>query len=213
MSRIEDALAEANKLRQSKISIEKDPAFSAPHPAGTRIGKRSWYYGFAILMVLVVGFSMYRHTVQGPPPLQPMPTATGVSAISPPAVPQSAPARALPQNNRLPTCILISSPDAAYSLAHSGWQRFTTDSLDFRVLREHGQVKTFQVISRKENAITTVFFTTFLVETAGLDSLKVQFREELDGYYIERGTADNTVKVAIYRRKPAEEILAFVVTY
>jgi len=44
-------------------------------------------------------------------------------------------------------------------------------------------------------------------------SYKVQSSEEKDGYYIERGTASDTLDVVVYRKKPVRGIKAFVIAY
>jgi hypothetical protein len=213
MSRIEDALAKANKLRQSKDHIKKELETPPRCQSASRNEVSRWRYGIGILLTLAVGFSLYRYVAKVPHQPQPISPVTDASVNTNQAVPQPAPTKSLPQKNRLPSCILISTPDAAYSTDHPGWQKFKTESLEFLVFSEHGSIKAIQVISRKENAITDNFFATFLTEAAGKETFKVKSEETLDGYFIERGTAGNAANVVIYRKKPAEEILALVVAY
>lgn len=213
MSRIEDALAKANQLRQSKANESKGPEMVPPLPSEPGKGKRSWLYAAGIFLALAVGFGMYPTAEELLVPSRPKPPVTGISEMPRATVQQPAPAKSSPQKNRLPSCIPLDSPDASYSASHPGWQRYKTETLEFRVFRAESAVKAIQVISRQGKAIADDFFTEFLGEIAGRDSFKVQSGKEKEGYYIERGTAGDMAEVVVYREKPAGKIRALVVAY
>jgi hypothetical protein len=213
MSRIEEALAKASQLRKSNINDEKGAEYDLPPSNGLRKGKWRWRYGIGIFVVLAICFGIYRYAEEAVIPSRSIPPAEVVSGKSLPATQQPAPVKSSTQKNRLPTSIPLNSPDAAYSSSHPGWQRYVTESLEFRVFREKSTVKALQVLSRQEKPITVDFFTSFIGEIAGANSFKVQSVEEKDGYYIEKGMAGDTIDVVVYRKKPVREIKAFVIAY
>jgi hypothetical protein len=51
-------------------------------------------------------------------------------------VKQTAPAKVNMRENRIPSFILSSSPDPAYSSANPGWQRYETGAMEMRVFHE-----------------------------------------------------------------------------
>lgn len=213
MSKIEDALEKANQLRQNKLNNNMGQEPAPPPPLGPSKGKRLRQYSIGIFLALVVGLGVYRYAKEVSIPSRPKPPASDPSGNPRPAAQHPAPAKSSPQNNRLPTSIPLNSPDTVYASANPGWQRYITNSLEFRVLRKENAVKAIQVLSRQENVITADFFTSFLGETVGKDLFNVKSGEIKDGYYIERGAAGDTANVVVYRKKPAGEIMAFVVAY
>lgn len=213
MSRIEDALAKASQLRKSSITDEKGAEHDPPPSNSLRKGNWCWRYGIGIFVVLAVCFGIYRYAEEVVIPSSSTPLAKVVSGKSLPATQQPAPEKSSKQKNRLPTAIPLNSLDAAYSSSHPGWQRYVTESMEFRVFREESTVKAMQVLSRQGKPITVDFFTSFIGEIAGANSFKIQSEEEKDGYYIEKGMAGDTVDVVVYRKKPVREINAFVIAY
>jgi len=213
MSRIEDALAKASQLRNNNINDRKGTEPDLPLSIGLRTGNRRWRYGIGICVGLAVCFGIYRYAKEVLIPSRFKPPAEVVSGKSRPAPQQPAPVKPSTQKNRLPTSIPLNSPDAAYSSSHPGWQRYVTESLEFRVFQEKSTVKAIQVLSRQEKPITVDFFISFIGEIAGTNLFKVQSVEEKDGYFVEKGTAGDTLDVVVYRKKPAGEIKAFVMAY
>lgn len=213
MSRIEEALAKANRMRLSNGGEGKGPD-PAP-PAGSRpaTGKRRWWFCVGIFLALAVGFGMHRYVSDVSVPSRPKPVPTEDSVKLLPAAKQATPSKSPPRENGLPSSIPLNSPDRDYPAAHPGWQRYRTESLEFRVFREESAVKAIQVIARREKAITAGFLASFLAEIAGKESFRVQSKGERDGLFVEKGRAGNTADVIIYRRRPAGEIRALVVAY
>ncbi|MDO9067519.1 MAG: hypothetical protein Q7W05_03570 [Deltaproteobacteria bacterium] len=212
MSKIEDALAKASQLRQSKVDGNNHPEPSPSPPLAVDKGKKLRGYMIAIPLVLAIGVAIYQYVT----PLQlnkQKVSATDISGKLRPVVQQSTNANLTPHKNRLPTIIPLDSPDSAYATANPGWQRYATKSLEFRVFREANTVKAVQVLAKHENAITADFFTSFLGEITEKDLFKVKSGEEKDGYYIEKGFTGEMTEVVVYRKKPAGEIRALVVAY
>jgi hypothetical protein len=213
MSRIDDALAKASQLRKININDGKSAEPDLPPSIVLRKGNRRWRYAIGISVGLAVCFGTYRYAEELLIPSRSKPPAKVVSEKSRPAMQQPAPVKLSTRKNRLPTSIPINSPDSAYSSSHPGWQKYENESLEFRVFREESTVKAIQVLSRQGKPITVDFLTSFIGEISGVNSFKVQSVEEKDGYYIEKGTAGDTVDVVVYRKKPVREIKAFVIAY
>ncbi|RQW89835.1 MAG: hypothetical protein EHM79_02390 [Geobacter sp.] len=213
MSRIEDALAKANQLRKSNVTVWKDAEPDLPPSIGRRKGNWCLRYGIGIPVVLVICFGIYLYVDEVLIPSRSKSPAKVVSGKSSSAALQPSPVKSSTQKNSLPSSIPLNSLDAAYSSSHPGWQRYVTESMEFRVFRKERTVKALQVLSRQEKPITVDFFTAFIVEIAGANSFKVQSVEEKDGYCIEKGVAGDTVDVVVYRKKPVREIKAFVIAY
>lgn len=113
----------------------------------------------------------------------------------------------------LPAGIPLNSPDPAFSTSHPGWQRYTTDKLDFRVFREGQKIRAIQVIALGEKAIENTFFSSFLRDVARGEKHSLTSAKERNGFYVEQGMAGKVAELLVYRKKPAGEIRAFVVAY
>src|SRR5664279_3911556 len=105
MSRIEDALAKASKLRKSNINDRKGAEPDLPPSIGLRKGNRRWRYGIGISLGLAVCFGMYHYADEVLITSRPKPPAAVDSGKSRPATQQPAPVKSLTQKNRLPTSI------------------------------------------------------------------------------------------------------------
>lgn len=213
MSRIEDALAKAGKLRQGNINDGNAPETAPPPPTEPRTGNAGWRYAVGVLSIMAAGFGFYRFGQVGTTPSQPKPKAAVVSQMSPQQIPESIPSKPLPQKNCLPGCIPVNSPDAAYSASHPGWQSYKTKSLEFRVFRKQDEVKVIQVLSKQKDAITGAFVSSLLSDATGSNTFKVKSGTIKEGYYVEKGKAGDTAEVVIYRKKLAGEIRGIVVAY
>ena len=222
MSRIEEAIAKAGQLRQHRMNERKQEAEAAqaapPEAADQSPRSRRHVIGVGIGLVLAVGFCLMRYgsgfvTTGHSTPVptvavaQPRPATPAVQPVAQRA-PQSA-----PYKHRLPGSIPLDARDAAYATAHPGWQRYTSDGLEFRVFSEKSAVKAIQVIPRQGKAISQGFFTSFLNEIADKAPFKSVSAEEKSGYYIEKGTAGSAAEVMVYRKQAAGEIRALVVAY
>ena len=213
MSRIEDAIEKANRLRQRGAdgqvpeSARADSATKPPRAVTPRD------YGIGIAVFLLVGFGMYLYAENGRSSTlgKPVPVA---AAGAPQRTAQHPPAdRSATLKNRLPSAVPVDAPDAAYASSHPGWQSYKTASLEFRVFREQGAVKAVQVLSLQQKAITPEFFASFLGEMAGNYVFKRQSSEEKGGFYLEKGTAGTAAEVVVYRKGAGGEIKALVVAY
>lgn len=213
MSRIEEALAKASQLRKGTSSDRRDAVPELPPSIGQRKMNRRWLYGIGIFLCLAACFGIYRSAEVVVTPAPAKPPVQVVSVKPPLAAPQPAPAESSTQKGRLPAAIPLHAPDAAYASAHPGWQRYLSESLEFRVFREKDTVKAIQVFSRQEKPIPGEFFTAFIGDIVGGNLFKVQSSEEKDGYLIERGTASDSVDVVVYREKSVRAIKAFVIAY
>jgi flagellar FliL protein len=212
MSRIEDAIEKANRLRQRGAdgqATEPALAVSASQPrAATPRG-----YGIGIAVFLLVGFGMYLYAENGRISSAVKPVAVAAAGTTPRTAQHPAADRSALRKNRLPSAVPVDAPDAAYASSHPGWQSYKTASLEFRVFREKGAVKAVQVLSLQQKAITPEFFASFLGEMAGNSAFKRQSGEEKGGYYLEKGKAGTAAEVVVYRKEAGGEIKALVVAY
>jgi flagellar FliL protein len=213
MSRIEDALAKASKLRQGSVTSGNGPEPASPPPAEPPTESGGWRYAVGVLLIVVAGFGMYRFGQVDMSPSQPKPKAAAVSEVSHPQIPKPTPAKPLPQKNCLPGCIPVNSPDTAYAASHPGWQRYKAKSMEFRVFRKQGAVKVIQVLSHQKDAINGALLSSLLSEATGSNTFKIQSGANREGYYIEKGKAGVSAEVVIYRKKQAGEIRGVVVAY
>ena len=172
---------------------------------------RRWYYGAGLVVAMVAGMSLDRYLVEPVLPIQPRQVLAKVVMVAQPASPVLAAAAA--SKPHLPACIPQDAEDFGYGSKHPGWQRYRTESVEFRVFRERDSVKAIQVMARQGEPLNGGFLDTFLGQVAGKSSCKITSREKRDGYLIEKGSLGRLADVAIYRKKPANEIRALVVVY
>ena len=170
-----------------------------------------WYYGAGLVVAMVAGMSLDRYLVQQALPVRPRQVRANVVVSQPkPASPVLA---AAPRRPHLPACIPLDAEDFGYGSKHPGWQRYRTESVEFRVFRKQDSIKAIQVMARQGESLNGGFLDTFLGQVAGKTFYKITSREKRDGYLIEKGSLGRLADVAIYRRKPANEIRALVVVY
>jgi len=212
MSRIEEALAKANERRIEGGMPGNGAQNVIPEKNGRAKVKWGWKCAIGGI-ALLLGCGLYLFAADG---LR-INTCNPVNVIntgkSPRVVNQAPPEKAPMRENRIPSFILSSSPDPAYSSAHPGWQRYETDAMEMRVYREADEVRAIQVIARQGKTISGAFFTAFMNEIAGGEKFKLLSRDVRDGCLVEKGLAAGIAEVLIYRNKPAGGMSAFVVAY
>lgn len=170
-----------------------------------------WYYGAGLVVAMVAGMSLDRYLVQQALPIRPRQVLAKVVVSQPkPASPVLAAATSKPQ---LPASIPLDAEDFGYGSKHPGWQRYCTETVEFRVFRERDSVKAIQVMARQDEPLNGGFLDTFLGQVAAKTLYKITSHEKRDGYLIEKGSLGRLADVAIYRKKPANEIRALVVVY
>ena len=211
MSRIEDAIDKANEKRSKGGKHGNDAQNVIQEECGLPRGKRVWIS--AIGLVILLGSGLYYFAADGFRINTCKPVNVIETGKSPRIVKQKAPLKAPTSENRIPSFILTSSPDPAYSTAHPGWQRYETGAVEMRVFREGAAVKAIQVIARQGKTISGDFFSSFMNEITGRVQLKVLSRYKREGCLVEKGLAAGVAEVLIYRNKTGGEISAFVVAY
>jgi hypothetical protein len=181
---------------------------------GQRKGKKRWLYGGGITLALLVGLVLYYHGTGGYPKgdHNPVKGAGFVKSSLPerPTAAASPPMRTV----GLPSVILRSTHDTGYAAAHPGWERYSTDEVEFLVFRENGEVRAIQVIALGGKAISADFYSSFSKEACGSDGFSIQSRKERDGYIVEKGAvAGDKAELLVYRKKSSGEIRAFVLSF
>jgi hypothetical protein len=211
MSRIEDALAKANKIRSTRNADGTDAGRVIMEKRMPARGKNLWIYGISFAITLGVCLYFYSAGVQSNERLK---TSTARAAVKSSAAMQQTPhAKVMQRERRLPSCILVNSPDQSYAATHPGWQRYVNYVLEFRVYREGSVIKAIQGIGRQGKTISGEFFASFLKETTGLDSISLRSREKKEGSLVEKGLLGNMAEVIVYRNNLNGQIIAFVLAY
>jgi len=211
MSRIEDALTKANEKRSEDGMNGNGAQNKIPERSGLARGQKGWMCAIGILLLLGCGW--YYFAADGFRINTCKPGNVIKAGKSPRISKPAALAKAPVRENRIPSFILSSSPDPAYSSAHPGWQRYETGAVEMRVFREGSKIKAIQVIARQGKTISGDFFASFMNEIAGSENLQLLSRDEREGCLVEKGLAAGIAEVLIYRNKPGGEMSAFVVAY
>ena len=198
MSRIEDALAKANEMREADEAdrIQKLPSSSISFPSFRLI--------ITICLSLVLCAGLLYHVITNLPASYSKGKLEGKNL---------SPEKISFVEIRLPTSISMARPDVIFSASHPGWQRYNTDSLEFRIFSEGKRVKAFQVIARNRNMIREDFFSSFMREIALGEQFKVHSTDEKGECLIERGYAGNKAEILRYKNKTDGTMSAFVVAY
>lgn len=173
---------------------------------GHKSQRRPWRYVIACLAALAVCAFVYLYIFSSPGNA-PAPVSKDVGPTSP-AGQQSSTA---PASERILASIPRDRPDAGYAAAHPGWERFTSDTMDFRVFRESGAVKAIQIIALGKGALSDAYVAERIRDVSGNNAYQVGFRADKDGFLVEKGSAKGNIELAIYRKRPSGEIRALVI--
>ena len=142
MSRIEDALAKANEKRSEDGMNGNSVQNKIPERSGRTTGQKGWMCAIGILLLLGCGW--YYFAADGFSINTCKPGNVIKAGKSPRTSKPAAPAKAPVRENRIPSFILSSSPDPAYSSAHPGWQRYETGAVEMRVFREGARSRRYR---------------------------------------------------------------------
>lgn len=202
MSRIEDALAKANKKRSAINKPGKvDQDYVKNNNCRPPTVRHLWLYTLgAALVVAAVIF----HNVS---------FNSGVRATSENITTIPTAADSSRRDNRLPSCIPLNAPGNVNSSGHSGWNSYGTSAMEFRVFREGGVVRAIQVLARKGKVIPDDFFASFISEISNRDPFKIISTNYKKRCVIEKGFAGKVAEIIRYRNKPDGTTTAFVVSY
>jgi hypothetical protein len=113
---------------------------------------------------------------------------------------------------RLPSPVQHAQPDPAFAATAPGWERYLSETREFRVFREHGSIKAIQVIARKGSALTDSFFKEFMHEICNENTWGNSSRRKENGYELESGTLSCGMEFTIYRKHASAAMVAFVIS-
>jgi hypothetical protein len=113
----------------------------------------------------------------------------------------------------LPSFIPSVRPDATYSPAHPGWERYPGGGIDYLVYREGGVIRAIQIIAGPDGKISEPFVRLCLRETTGMANVARWSNKQNDGFQIETGNVGSKGEVAVYRKMPEGEIRGIVLTF
>lgn len=212
---LENDMTKLQPASAGAFEVPDSPSASAPPKAGSliRIIRCTAVISLVLSSAAAIYFQGNDLPAPSPPTPASIPALTSISSVSRPVVPAVAPEKPALPTTRVPSFIPLENPDTSYAAAHPGWQRYESDSLEFRVFRDKDTVKALQVLSKQGKEITDSYLALFLAEIAGNEPFKPLSGVEKDGYLIEKGPLGNTAKIIVYRKKDSQAIQAFVVSY
>jgi CheY-like chemotaxis protein len=113
---------------------------------------------------------------------------------------------------QLPSFVPVNGRDASFSTQRPGWERYVDSRRDVRVFRQSGRIKALQVIAPPGQVITEASVKSALRELTGNADFVSGSRERQGNYLLQRSRVGQRGGVLLYRKIPAEAIVAFVVS-
>jgi hypothetical protein len=102
------------------------------------------------------------------------------------------------------------SADPDYGKTNPGWERFRDSSTEYRLYREKGVIRAFQIIDRSGQGIGPGLLTSALTEICGSQQYVIETTERKKTYLVEKGSMINGDGIIIYRKEPERSVKAFV---
>lgn len=168
-------------------------------------------YTVGLVLMVVLGAAIYYLIQAGhfsPWDRRPVPPREH----KPVAPKETAPRRSSLNLQQLPSPVLHAQPDPSFAATAPGWERYISDTREFRVFREQGSIKAIQVIARKGDALTDSFFKEFLHEICNKETWGTTSRSKENGYELESGALPCGVEFTIYRKRASTATVAFVIS-
>jgi len=199
MSRIEDALVKADEKRRE----DQDGKISDQYVAKNPRRLKRLLFGGTIGILILISASVYLLFY-----------GNGVSEIPPHE--QAQPKKPVHEEATkkclsLPSCIPLGSPDNLFTSTHPGWQRYETDTFEYRVYTEIRDVKAIQVIAKRGRSIPDDFFASFVNQITTDNRFTLKSTSVKGGSIVENGLLGNMAEVLRYRNKKDGTMIAFVV--
>ncbi len=167
-------------------------------------------YTVGLALMVVVGAALYYLLHKGN--VSPWNTQSVSLWGHKPAPKETALHRSALNAQRLPSPVQHAQPDPSFAATAPGWERYISDTGEFRVFREHGAIKAIQVIARKGSTLTDSFFKEFLHEICTEKTVGNNSHRKENGYELESGTLPCGVEFTIYRKHGSSTMTAFVVS-
>lgn len=102
------------------------------------------------------------------------------------------------------------SADPDYGKANPGWERYRDSSTEYRLYRENGVIRAFQIIDRSGQGISPGLLTSALTEISGSPQYVTETTERKGTYLVEKGRVINGDGIILYRKEPERSVKAFV---
>lgn len=118
-----------------------------------------------------------------------------------------------PRPTTLPDFIPRYGYDKKYSAENPGWERYKGQVTEFKILREGKAIKAIQVVDRGGRGVPESFMKGVMRQVAKKPSFATESSEKKDGYDIQRGTVNDTIKAVYYRDEDGGRLRAFVLTW
>ena len=113
----------------------------------------------------------------------------------------------------LPDFIPRNGLDKQFSAANPGWERYRSQTTEFKVLREAQAIKAIQIIDRGGQGVSEPFMKSVLGQVAKNPVLAIDFTEKKESYEIKRGRIAENIKVVYYRDAGGGKLRAFVLVW
>lgn len=115
---------------------------------------------------------------------------------------------------KLPEFIALSKPDKSYSGSNPGWERYESDTMEYRVYREQGGIKAIQVIAgRGGNEIGGSFLLDAFKQLGIKGNFIAEASETKEDFKIERSYNTDNIRITYYRNKQDSRLQAVVITW
>ncbi len=110
----------------------------------------------------------------------------------------------------VPSFLPRMSADPDYGKANPGWDRYRDSSTEYRLYREKGVIRAFQIIDRSGQGVSPGLLTSALTEICGSQQYVIETTERKKTYLVEKGRVINGDGIIIYRKEPERSVKAFV---
>jgi hypothetical protein len=110
----------------------------------------------------------------------------------------------------LPSFLPRLSADPDYGKANPGWECYRDSSTEYRVYRQKGLIRAFQIIDRSGQGISPGLLTSALTEISGSSQYVTETTERKGTYLVEKGRVINGDGIILYRKEPERSVKAFV---
>lgn len=176
---------------------------------GRKSQRRPWLYVITFLAILALCAVVYLYLLSRPqvvPAGKSSKPAAGPPSSGQPAVSSVTTAKVL-------DFITKNRPDTGYTATHPGWERYTSEAMEFLVFRENGAVKAIQIVALGQRGLSAPFIAERLQDVSGSSAYQVGSRTEKDNFLVEKGTAQGGIELVIYRKRLSGDIRALVIAF
>ncbi len=113
----------------------------------------------------------------------------------------------------LPAFIRSEWRDRAYSSTHTGWERYVSPQLDFRIFREAGMMKALQIIAAEGQPLSGSSMASIFSGLGYAVPAQAAGGVAKGGFLMEKAALDDSTEIIIYRDSDGRAIRALVLVF